>query len=332
MTQGEQTAAMDEAGTGTGVGANNGNGRPRSADFPTVYRTTSRAARRYKSAQSHYLQADLLLLVTGAAIGAVSGAVQQDWKLPLRVITAAVLLASVIVKLIAKAAARDQDWFTARAASESAKSATWRYMMRQEPFADDETADREFARQEGAIRAQAPMLLSAEDLEQEPRLITARMREIRDAAWQARRETYLKWRLDDQIAWYHQQARASQRRATIWFWASLACHGAALGFAIVLIATTVHGLNLIGVFSALAASATAWDQFGRNTELVKSYGLAFDELAAIRSLTELQTRESEFHELVRDVESAIAREQVLWTVKRGRPLPADVLAKIHAPG
>jgi hypothetical protein len=309
-----------------------GSTRPTSADFPTVYRTTSRAARRYKSAQAHFLQADLLLLVAGAAIGAISGATPGDWKLPLRVLSAAVLLASVIVKLVARGAARDQDWFTARAASESAKSATWRYMMRQEPFENDETADQEFVHQEAAIRSQAPMLLSAEDLEQEPRLITARMREIRDAGWKDRRAIYLKWRLDDQIAWYHQQARASQRRATTWFWASLACHGAALGFAIVLIATSVHGLNLVGVFSALAASATAWDQFGRNSELVKSYGLAFDELAAIRSLTELQTRESDFHELVRDVESAIAREQVLWRVKRGRPLPADVLATIRAPG
>lgn len=317
QSQSRHDAAVDEAG------------RPRSGDFPTVYRTTSRAARRYKRAQAHYLQADLLLLVSGAAIGAISGAAPEGWKLPLRVLTAAVLLASVIVKLIARAAARDQDWFTARAASESAKSAAWRYMMRQEPFDDDDAADREFARQEAAIRAGTPMLLSAEDLEQEPRLITAKMRELRDASWKTRREAYVKWRLDDQIAWYHQQARASQRRATTWFWASLACHGAALGFAIVLIATSVHGVNLIGVFSSLAASATAWDQFGRNSELVKSYGLAFDELAAIRSLTELQTHESEFHELVRDVESAIAREQVLWTVKRGRPLPADVLATIR---
>lgn len=312
--------------------AMNGSARPTSGDFPTVYRTTSRAARRYKSAQAHFLQADLLLLVTGAAIGAISGAAPEGWKLPLRVLTAAALLASVIVKLVARGAARDQDWFTARAASESAKSATWRYMMRQEPFESDETADQEFVRQETAIRSQAPMLLSAEDLEQEPRLITDRMREIRVTAWKDRRALYLKWRLDDQIAWYHEQARASQRRATTWFWASLACHGAALGFAIVLIATSVHGLNLVGVFSALAASATAWDQFGRNSELVKSYGLAFDELAAIRSLAELQTHEAEFHDLVRDVESAIAREQVLWRVKRGRPLPADVLATIRAPG
>jgi hypothetical protein len=322
MTQGQTESQSQDASATTQTE------RPRSADFPTVYRTTSRAARRYKRAQAHYLQADLLLLVGGATIGAISGAAPEGWKLPLRVLTAAVLLASVIVKLIAKAAARDQDWFTARAASESAKSAAWRYMMRQEPF-DDESADHEFARQEAAIRAQAPMLLSAEDLEQEPRLITTKMRELRDASWKTRREAYVKWRLDDQIAWYHQQARASQRRATTWFWASLACHGAALGFAIVLIATSVHGLNLIGVFSSLAASATAWDQFGRNNELVKSYGLAFDELAAIRSLTELQSHESEFHDLVRDVESAIAREQVLWTVKRGRPLPADVLATIR---
>lgn len=85
--------------------------------------------------------------------------------------------------------------------------------------------------------------------------------------------------------------------------------------------TDLWGLNLVGLFTTLAAALTAWTQVRRTEELRKSYALAANELLTIRGLLGGAATEAALSQLVRDTEAAISREHTLWVTKTGQ-LPA----------
>lgn len=89
-------------------------------------------------------------------------------------------------------------------------------------------------------------------------------------------------------------------------------------------ATPNPWINVVGVFAAVAAAATAWSQLGRHDELTKSYGLAARELATIEDLARRAAAETDLQDAVRNGEGAISREHTLWIAKRGDTLDRAV--------
>lgn len=297
-----------------------------STDYPALYQAADQTSIAGQRQYLRLVKADLAFVVAAATLGGVGALVSQDRQPIFAAIAAIVLAGSMIAKLVNRQRRDDRDWFDGRAVAETAKTATWRYMMRIEPFDQDATCDREFARELSAVRAARPGL--AQDLRRlaaDATQITDRMREVRRLRLPERRDFYVDRRLGDQAEWYRGKAQLNRVLGERWFLGALAAQVAALAVAIVRIAVPTAGLNLVGLFAVLAAAATAWAQLGRHDELAKSYALAYQELLTIKDLARTAATQAELADAVRDGEGASSREHTMWIAKRGDPLPVSML-------
>jgi hypothetical protein len=237
---------------------------------------------------------------------------------------AAILLGVVLLVQIVKLLRIfdfDEQWFEGRAATESTKTAAWRYMMWLPPFTIAATADDELSAVLGRVLHGSPAVQRRVARTGGPGTeITDQMRTTRSASWEDRRMLYLRARLDDQVAWYGSKADWNQ-------WASRALVGVSLVLQIAAIAASVFlamnpdsEVDLVGVLTTAAASAVAWAQGRRYDELKTTYRLARDELVQIRARMASAATEDEFRDGVLDGEGAISREHTMWAAKSSSPL------------
>lgn len=295
----------------------------RRSDYPALYRAADDASQAGQKTYKRLVQADLSLIVLASALGTVWILLPTRYGTAFAVVTTVVLLAILLAKLIGRQRRDNEDWFDGRAVAESVKTLTWRYIMRVNPFDDDTTCDREFARELDAIREARVDLQLRVDASPggSADQITTRMREVRGLTMQQRGDLYAKERLEEQAKWYGGKSHCNRLLAEAFFWASLTAQFVALILAIVRVAFPETQLSLVGPLLALAAAITAWTQLGRHDELSKSYALANQELLTIKSLADTVDTEEELAGLVRDGEGAISREHTMWVAKRSDPLP-----------
>jgi len=285
-------------------------------DYPPLARAAERVATR---GQAWYLRSTLielgipLLAAVVSAVGAMPGV---DFPADAALLAAALLLIAGLATTHRRQARTDRAWFEGRAVAESAKTVTWRYMMRVPPFDEDARADAELAQTLRKVGQASPIvrLKVARETEDGP-AITERMRQVRATNWQGRRAVYLAGRLDDQITWYGARARYNATRSGWLFKASLGAQALAVGVA--LVRTVDPRWNLVGVFTTLSTSVVAWGQAKRFDELQLSYLIARDELAEIRERVTVAATEAAFVAAVVDSEGAISREHTSWAAKSG---------------
>lgn len=286
--------------------------------YPALHTAAAAASKSGRVNHTRLVMIDLALLAVAALIGVtlqVTSPLDARW---VRAIAAALLAAALLAKLANRLSAFDGQWFDGRAVAETVKSATWRYVMHVPPYdGDGADADASF----GSVLHQtlvARPALSAH-LHQIPadgQQITPSMRQIRALPFDERKQLYLSARVGDQIAWYSRRAAENRRQAMRWFWVGLGAQGAALVLAIALVAAPSLP-DLVGGLAAVAAVAAAWTQYGRHDELSKSYGLAAQELAFLRSNVDAATDDSALTDAVDSTETAISREHTMWMARRG---------------
>jgi hypothetical protein len=237
---------------------------------------------------------------------------------------AAILLGAVLLVQVVKLLRIfnfDEQWFEGRAATESTKTAAWRYMMWLPPFAISATADDEFSSVLGRILHGSPAIQQrvarAGGLGSE---VTDQMRATRSAPWTERRVLYLEARLDDQIGWYGSKATGNGRASRALVGVSLVLQIAAIAASVFLAMNPESEVDLVGVLTTAAASAVAWAQARRYDELKTTYRLAHDELVQIRARMASTATEDEFRDAVLDGEGAISREHTMWVAKSSSPL------------
>jgi hypothetical protein len=233
------------------------------------------------------------------------------------------MLGGIVMKLYNRQAGGDARWFDGRAVAETVKTQTWRYMMRLAPYQDDVSADEIFGQDLlSAIRARPDLRQPLGDLPADARQISSAMRALRAQPIDARRAAYDNQRLVDQARWYRGRAMSHQAKSRRWFAVSLAGQVVAAALALLSIfQPEAPAASLVGVFAAIAASATAWTQLGRHDELHKSYALAYQELITIRGLADHVATEADLDHLVTTGEAAISREHTMWMAKLGRTMP-----------
>ncbi|HUO39689.1 MAG TPA: SLATT domain-containing protein, partial [Mycobacterium sp.] len=136
-------------------------------------------------------------------------------------------------------------------------------------------------------------------------------------------------RIQNQEEWYSRKAKWNADRATRWVTTSIVLEFAGLlGGAAKAFDKTVFGwvdVDLLGVFAAAAAAATAWLQAKQHENLATAYGVTSQELAAVGSEVEMQTDETTWPQFVSTAEEAISREHTLWRASRGihtKPSPS----------
>ncbi|WP_370025873.1 DUF4231 domain-containing protein [Planotetraspora sp. GP83] len=281
-------------------------------EFPALFRAADRSA----VAGQRRLLATTGLRLTCLVVAATFGAFSLDIAKidTAAVLAAAALAAALVTEVYLLTAMPDRQWSEARAAAESAKSLTWRYVVGGTPFGrrehDEHSADLLLLRRFTAIARElhnfAPIPLSDGDAQ-----LTSAMRRLRASSLEERKRHYMSGRVDDQRAWYRAKATDNERRASRWSVALAALEALGLVTA-VLNGAQVLNLDLPGIVGAVGAAGIAWMQTRQHRQLATTYSVAALELGDIISRAEWPSTEEEWARFVEEAEDVISREHAAW--------------------
>lgn len=226
-------------------------------------------------------------------------------------------LAALAAEMYVAITRPDRTWYEGRAAAESAKTLTWRFVVRGESFEDpgDSQAEKTFLMELGEILQDLDAIDLTVGGSSQPQ-ITDKMRSLRARDFPTRRDLYLTGRIRDQQDWYSRKTKFNEKRGHRWLIASIAFEviGVVAG------ATRAFGgldVDLLGLLAALAATITAWVQAKQHQNLATAYGVTAQELASVASEAEAITDEGPWSQFVGQAEEAISREHTLWRASRG---------------
>ncbi|MFC1409348.1 DUF4231 domain-containing protein [Streptacidiphilus sp. N1-12] len=210
--------------------------------------------------------------------------------------------------------APQEQWYQGRSAAESLKTLTWKYVVRARPFegaAEAPLADKRFLDAVRDIPHPAPDGAEPE--------ITRKMRDERRKPLRQRHELYLTERVYAQRTWYLSRADECDHKSHVWgLWIAVMF---LVGIVVaVLEARYYPSLRALGLFSAGAATVTAWTQLKQFRPLASAYRLAAGELDRTATrLTRLDLTgtdaEESWSRLAGEAEDAISREHIVWRAR-----------------
>ncbi len=290
------------------------------SEYPWLYRAADRASA--EAQQSHYVafrvQLAVFFVVSLLAALPTWFSLGPVWLRGIAVTSAIALAAGLVIVGAARERRFDKRWFDTRAVAESAKTLTWRYMMRVPPsfVIESDAADRMFISElQGISSSRSGAVAELGGVEQDRTQITARMRSVRTSSFDERKAYYLAFRVAEERDWYHDKSAFNRKRSARWYWAVIAIQSVALAVAVLRAGDFVR-LSVAGPLMTLAASFSAWTQARRHDELGTTYSVAADELTNLQEKVELCTSDTEFLALIEDVEEAISREHTMWRARR----------------
>ena len=292
---------------------------PANEDLPALFQSADKAS---LAAQRHSLILmffQLLVLVSGAAFSALS-VTSQSARMTMASIGGILFGGGIILTAAIQIHRPERSWYGCRAIAESAKTLAWRYMTATEPYGfhlSPPAATAKFTEALRLLLAERKHLLS--EVGAGPttgREITERMRQIRALDVRHRKTAYVEGRVNQERSWYATKAENCQKVEKRLFIAIYACQFCALIFSLWLIAHPNSNINLLGLFSSLAACCWTWMQLKQYQELAQSYGLAARELGLIVERAEHIRTNDDLSKFVTDAEGAISREHTLWIARR----------------
>ena len=207
----------------------------------------------------------------------------------------------------------ERKWYNGRAAAESIKTLAWKYTQRAIPFPTSMTpkeADDLFIARLKEVLATAPKLdepVTTTNTKQ----ITDEMRELRAKSLSKRKAYYIKSRVDDQVTWYSGKATFNAGRSESWSIAIVVLEISAIFLAIMRFAG-IFEFDSSGILATAASGAVAWLQSRQHESLAQSYSVTSQELAAVSSVLNQTTTESDWATKIEQAEEAISREHTLW--------------------
>ncbi|MCY3766264.1 MAG: DUF4231 domain-containing protein [Gemmatimonadetes bacterium] len=285
--------------------------------FPGLYQSADRSSISAQRRYIHIHRWHLFCLIFGSVCVAIATKfpVAATWTY---VLLAIVLAIGIFLTLISRVRRDNEVWFDCRAIAESTKTATWRFMMKADPFKDDSTSEQSFLEKLRQIRGARPSSPKdlAQNLDANAQSVSGFMNEIRRKSVDERRNLYLESRLRDQKTWYSNKAIFNSRKENRWSWTVVVLQISAIAFAIIQACLSGLPLNVVPLLMTCAASAVAWSQMKRYSELAQTYSLAAQELGDQETIALHITEEADLINLVRQVEETISREHTLWCARR----------------
>lgn len=285
------------------------------ADFPALYRSADSTS---LDAQRHFLVAlrirlgGLLVATVGGLISWSTGAIEVGGLVSL-----VAFVAALAAELYTAHVRPERAWYEGRAAAESVKTLTWRFVVRGESFEDvgDARAESKFIGEVREVLHDLDTLQLSVSAEAQSQ-ITDKMRELRSLDFPARRALYINGRIRNQMSWYSDKAQWNKKRGHQWFIASLVFQFAGVVGAAARAFGDVN-FDFLGLFAAIAATIIAWTQAKQYETLATAYGVTALELASVASEAEGIEAEAAWGTFVGQAEEAISREHTLWRASRG---------------
>jgi hypothetical protein len=283
-------------------------------DYPALFRAADAASAK---AQSTYLLCTKLfgLLTIGGAGLAAYGIESRE-----AAVWAAVLFLGGLFLSIYLAFKRlESTWYRARAVAESIKTATWRFIMRAEPFAEPPIggARQDFKslllriiREHKELGEYLGGHIAAQDQ------ITAEMLRVRALSFEERRAIYITDRIDEQREWYAGKSQINQTQGRVWFGVFIAFQAGAILFTILRVAYPTWRFWPTEVFVAGAAIVLAWTQTKRFRELATAYGLTAHEIGLAKDDASDVASDETLGGFVAQTESVFSREHTQWVARK----------------
>jgi hypothetical protein len=285
---------------------------PVEADFPALYRSVDAESLAGQRQFIWCMRLRLGGLFTAAAGGALTSFEGIEWLGGLIAMVA--LLVALAAELYTVGMRPDRVWYEGRAAAESAKTLTWRYMVRGEGFESDQAdVDARFIDELGGLLT---------DLQHVPPTdgtggqITPLMRQARASNFETRTAFYREFRVKDQLKWYSGKARFNAKRLRQWTTATVIFEVVGI-FAAGLLWARVISFDALGLVSALAAAFTAWVQSRQYQTLSSAYSVTSHEVSSVLSQLDSLPDEPSWSRFVGEAEEAFSREHTLWRASRG---------------
>lgn len=287
------------------------------SDLPALHRAANTRSLAGQKQALRLTKLRLGAVVAAAAGGAATWDVGRHHDVRLAAWIAFVAFLTAGACEIALAIRRpDRVWYEGRAAAESVKTLTWRYMMRAESYETEARhVDQRFVREIIEVLDNLATI-AAPPAGPTDGQITTKMRDVRGLAFNDPRHVYLERRIREQQAWYSNKATSNATLGRYWIDASVLLEVAGM-IGAALKAVDVIDFDFLGIFATAAAAAGAWAQAKQYQNLSTAYGVTSQELAAIASEIEVLTDESMWALFVAEAEEAISREHTLWRASRG---------------
>ncbi len=286
--------------------------------YPSLYRCADAASLKAQGTYLLFNKIYLGSLVLSSATSAFTAIGSPTVNTYLYTGLAVILVVGLLILWAMRARQDEKIWFDGRAIAESVKTATWRFMMRTQPFHEDSSAETQFLTDLREIREARPHLGKhlAAAMNADGSVITDFMKRKRSCSLEERRNLYVSARIRDQKAWYAKKAKLNVETGAKWFWAIALLQVAIVTFAIVQAASGGLEINPIPIVTTCAAAMAAWSQMKRHDELAQSYALAAQELEEIEAIASNQASDDAFAQLVEQAENSISREHTLWCARR----------------
>jgi hypothetical protein len=284
------------------------------SDYPALYQAADEISQRAQRAYLNCISLYGYLAVAGAGLAAYG--IESKTA---AIIAALLFLAGLGISILMAVAQYENTWYRARAVAESIKTSTWRFMMRAEPFEDQDLdiAKRAFARTLRQILQEHKDLASElAGSSSEGKQLGAKITASRSTSLDKRAQVYRTNRIQEQRTWYSAKSRLVRRQGRFWFWGLIALQAAAIVCTVLRVAWPEWKLWPTEVFVVAAASVLGWMQAKRYRELSAAYALTAHEIGLAETGLASIKAEQAFSKFVGDTENAFSREHTQWIARK----------------
>lgn len=210
----------------------------------------------------------------------------------------------------------DKQWYDAREMTEAMKSLVWRYAAKDDTFPDEPDVDVKFAEKVKDLRENYKHLTLVPGASSGSP-VTQWMAGTRKSDLATRKNSYLKYRLLDQIDWYGKKVRENEKLEKRWSRALIGVCFIGVGCALLEIMGTL-AVDVLGVVGALSTSVLAWTQSQHFASLAHAYSITRSNLELLLPQFH-NVNENNWPRLIDDVEDELAREHSAWQKQQRRP-------------
>jgi hypothetical protein len=271
------------------------------------HRQWSQAADAAQNTLNRWRRGNLALLVLGAIAAALAAQtwLTSAWTAAFAAISAAFLALAGLIQRRALTTDDTAHWTGARAASEALKAETYRYLIKVQPYAGSDHAERLQA-QLNVIQDRANQLLVEQQLFASDDRALPKVSTFRE---------YLAARAQNQADWHRDKVAEHQRKArTLHIWQLAAT---AAGTVLAAVAAALPGLHLSAWTAAattIAAAIATHLAATHHERIAASYAATTDQLdRLIADIDPATTDPDRQAQLVADVERVLATQNNGWT-------------------
>jgi hypothetical protein len=281
-------------------------------DFPALFRAADAFSFAQQKAFFVVLALELFLMILATAISVLN----VPWS-SMAIVQAIALFGALAAAIYLFTAKPDRHWYSARAVAESAKTLTWRYVTRAEPFdTDDLPARNHFGRILNDIVEQNCDVTRRFCTDLDGTQITDAMSALRQSSFDERKTAYVAGRVVEQQSWYARKNKVNDCLAKRSFLVLAGCLVVAGILAICRVRFFDAPIWPTDVFVGLATTILAWTQAKRFSELAASYSLAAYEISVVRLQSESIHDPEALSKFVGDAENAFSREHTQWVARK----------------